>query len=260
MSKFIKVIPCLDVEKGRVVKGVNFINLKDIGNPAEMAATYQEAGADELVFLDISASHEGRGTRVDLAKTCREACSIPFVVGGGMSTLTDVGAVLEAGADKVSLGSAAVRSPQLIKEVASKYGANRLVVAIDAKKLRYAKGGVKGKWEVYVNGGRQSTDMDALEWARKVESLGAGEILLTSMDCDGVKDGYDIPLTRAIADAVSIPVTASGGAGTIEHFVEAVVDGHARGVLAASVFHYGQIDIREVKVALLDAGCEVNLA
>ena len=255
----VKVIPCLDVEKGRVVKGVNFINLKDIGNPAEMAATYQDAGADELVFLDISASHEGRGTRVDLAKACREACNLPFVVGGGMSTLADVGAVLEAGADKVSLGSAAARSPQLIREVASKYGSNRLVVAIDARKLRYAKGGVKGKWEVVISGGRESTDMDAIEWARKVESLGAGEILLTSMDCDGVKDGYDIPLTRAIADSVNIPVTASGGAGKVEHFVEAAIDGHARGVLAASVFHYGQISIHDVKEALQDAGCEVSL-
>ena len=262
MSK-IKVIPCLDVEKGRVVKGVNFINLKDIGNPAEMAATYQEAGADELVFLDISASHEGRGTRVDLALTCRQACDIPFVVGGGMKSLADVGEVLNAGADKVSLGSAAVRSPQLIKEVAGKYGSDRLVVAIDARKLKYAKGGAKrgtkGRWDVIINGGRESTDMDAIEWARKVESLGAGEILLTSMDCDGVTDGYDIALTRAIADAVDIPVTASGGAGKIEHFVEAVIEGHAQGVLAASVFHYGQISISEVKEALAKAGCEVNL-
>lgn len=259
LVSIIKVIPCLDVEKGRVVKGVNFINLKDIGNPAEMAAAYQDAGADELVFLDISASHEGRATRIDLAKTCRKACSIPFVVGGGMGSLADVGEVLDAGADKVSLGSAAVRSPQLIKEVAAKYGPDRLVVAIDAKKLRYSKAGTKDRWEVFVSGGRENTDIDALEWARKVESLGAGEILLTSMDCDGVKEGYDIPLTRAIADAVSIPVIASGGAGKIEHFVEAVADGHARGVLAASVFHYGQISIREVKEALQAAGYEVSL-
>ncbi|MCL2403201.1 MAG: imidazole glycerol phosphate synthase subunit HisF [Coriobacteriia bacterium] len=255
----IKVIPCLDVEKGRVVKGVNFINLKDIGNPAEMAASYQEAGADELVFLDISASHEDRATRVDLAKACRKACSIPFVVGGGMKSLDSVSEVLDAGADKISLGSAAVRSPQLIKEVSAKYGPNRLVVAIDAKKLRYSKAGTKGKWEVYINGGRENTDIDAIEWARKVENLGAGEILLTSMDCDGVKDGYDIPLTRAIADVVSIPVTASGGAGKVEHFVEAVADGHAQGVLAASVFHYGQINIKEVKEALREAGYEVSL-
>jgi len=255
----IKVIPCLDVEKGRVVKGVNFINLKDIGNPAEMASAYQKAGADELVFLDISASHEGRKTRVDLAKTCREATTLPFVVGGGMGSLSDVGEVLDAGADKVSLGSAAVRSPQLIREVATKYGSERLVVAIDARKLRYSKAGTKGRWDVYINGGRENTDMDVVEWARKVESLGAGEILLTSMDCDGVTEGYDIPLTRTVADAVSIPVTASGGAGKIEHFVEAVVDGHARGVLAASVFHYGKISIREVKEALQEAGCEVTL-
>jgi len=255
----IKVIPCLDVEKGRVVKGVNFINLKDIGNPAEMATAYEQAGADELVFLDISASHEGRGTRVDLAKTCRKACTIPFVVGGGMNSLESVGEVLDAGADKVSLGSAAVKSPQLIKEVAAKYGSNRLVVAIDARKLRYSKAGTKGRWEVFINGGRENTDMDAVEWARKVESLGAGEILLTSMDCDGVTEGYDIPLTRKVADAISIPVTASGGAGKIEDFVEVVADGHARGVLAASVFHYGKISIHEVKEALQEAGFPVSL-
>jgi len=252
----IKVIPCLDVNEGRVVKGVNFVNLKDVGSPAEMAATYQVAGADELVFLDISASHEGRGTRVDLARACREACTIPFVVGGGMSSLADVDEVLDAGADKISFGSAAVRNPQLIKEVAAKYGSDSLIVAIDARKVA---GAARDKWEVFIAGGRENTGVDALEWARKVESLGAGEILLTSMDCDGVKDGYDISLTRTVADSVDIPVTASGGAGKLEDFVEAVVDGHARGVLAASVFHYGQITIREVKEALQAAGCEVNL-
>jgi len=224
-----------------------------------MARAYQEAGADELVFLDISASHESRKTRVDLAKTCREACTLPFVVGGGMASLADVGEVLSAGADKISLGSAAVRSPQLIKEVAVQYGSERLVVAIDARKLRYSKAKTKGRWEVFINGGRENTDMDVVEWAKRVENLGAGEILLTSMDCDGVTEGYDIPLTRTVADAVNIPVTASGGAGKIEHFVEAVVDGHARGVLAASVFHYGKISIREVKEALQEAGCEVRL-
>jgi cyclase len=254
--KIIKVIPCLDVNEGRVVKGVNFVNLKDVGSPAEMAAAYQAAGADELVFLDISASHEGRGTRVDLARACRDACTIPFVVGGGMSSLVDVGEVLAAGTDKISLGSAAVRSPQLIKEVADKYGSDSLIVAVDARKVA---GAAREKWEVFISGGRENTGIDALEWVRKAESLGAGEILLTSMDCDGVKDGYDIPLTRAVTDIVDIPVTASGGAGKLEDFVEAVVDGHARGVLAASVFHYGQISIRQVKEALQAAGCEVNL-
>jgi len=258
----VKIIPCLDMNEGRVVKGVNFIDLQDVGSPAEMAAAYQEAGADELVFLDISATHENRSTRVDLAKACREACTIPFVVGGGMASIEDVSAVLDAGADKISLGSAAVRNPNLVKEVAAKYGSDRLIVAIDARRIPGAvdaQGSPVDKWDVVTAGGRESTGIDALEWAQQVEMLGAGEILLTSMDCDGVKTGYDIPLTRAVADAVGIPVTASGGAGTTDHFIEAVLDGHAQGVLAASVFHYGEISIREVKEALRDAGCKVTL-
>jgi len=252
----IKVIPCLDVEKGRVVKGVNFVDLRDIGSPAQMAAAYQQAGADELVFLDISASHEGRATRIDLAKMCREACDIPFVVGGGMANADDVAAVLAAGADKISLGSAAVRNPALVSQVSKAHGAQSIIVAIDARKV---PGAASDKWEVIISGGRESTGVDAIEWAREVEKLGAGEILLTSMDCDGVKDGYDIPLTAAIARSVGLPVTASGGAGKVEHFVEAVEEGHARGVLAASVFHYGEITVREVKEALQATGYPVSL-
>jgi len=254
----IKVIPCLDMNEGRVVKGINFIDLQDVGNPAEMAAAYQAQGADELVFLDISATFENRATRVDLARSCREAVTIPFIVGGGMATLEDVSAVLDAGADKISLGSAGIRNPELITQVSEKYGSDALVVAIDAKK-KEEPAGAEDSWEVVISGGREATGVDAIAWAREAEKLGAGEILLTSMDCDGVKGGYDIPLTRAVADAVSIPVTASGGAGTIEDFVEAVVEGGAQGVLAASVFHFGEISIREVKEALAAAGCEVSL-
>ncbi|MCL2680162.1 MAG: imidazole glycerol phosphate synthase subunit HisF [Coriobacteriia bacterium] len=253
----IRVIPCLDVEKGRVVKGINFVDLRDIGSPAEMAAAYQAAGADELVFLDISASHEGRATRVDLAQTTRAACSIPFVVGGGMASQDDVAAVLAAGADKVSLGSAAVRNPQLVKQVSECYGPDSLIIAVDARKVR---GSAADKWEVIIGGGRENTGIDVIAWAHEAEKLGAGEILLTSMDCDGVTGGYDIALTRAVADSVSIPVTASGGAGKIDDFVEAVVDGHAAAVLAASVFHYGRITVREVKEALRAAGFSVNLS
>jgi len=251
----IKVVPCLDTNEGRVVKGIEFIDLRDVGDPAEMAAAYESAGADELVLLDITATYEERPTRVDVARRAREACTIPFAVGGGMKSLADVSAVLDAGADKVSLGSAAFREPQLIRAVSDLYGPARLTIAIDVRKVP----GAGDKWEVVINGGRELTGYDVIDWARKVVELGAGAVLLTSMDCDGVKDGYDIPLTRAVADAVSVPVTASGGAGKVEDFVEAVVEGHASAVLAASVFHYGEISIREVKEALRAAGIEVNL-
>ncbi|MCL2655469.1 MAG: imidazole glycerol phosphate synthase cyclase subunit, partial [Coriobacteriia bacterium] len=240
----------------RVVKGIEFVNLRDVGDPAEMAAAYEAAGADELVFLDITATYEERPTRVDLARRTRQACTIPFAVGGGMKSVDEVAAVLDAGADKVSLGSAAVRDPQLVTAVSKLYGPARLVSATDVRKV---PGAPQEKWEVVINGGREFTGIDVVDWARKVVDLGAGSILLTSMDCDGVKDGYDIPLTRAVADTVSVPVTASGGAGKVEDFVEAVVDGHAAAVLAASVFHFGEISVREVKEALRAAGLEVNL-
>ncbi|MCL2882229.1 MAG: imidazole glycerol phosphate synthase subunit HisF [Coriobacteriia bacterium] len=252
----IRVIPCLDTNEGRVVKGIEFVNLRDVGDPAEMAAAYEAAGADELVFLDITATYEERPTRVDLARRTREACTIPLAVGGGMKSVEDVAAVLDAGADKVSLGSAAVREPHLITAVSELYSPQCLTIAIDVRK---APDAAKDKWEVVINGGRELTGIDVVDWSRKVVDLGAGAILLTSMDCDGVKDGYDIALTRAVADAVTVPVTASGGAGKVEDFVEAVVEGHASAVLAASVFHFGEISIREVKEALRAAGLEVNL-
>lgn len=252
--KKVRVIPCLDVSNGRVVKGVNFVDLQDVGSPSEMAAAYQKAGADELVFLDIDATHEDRATRTDLAQSCRSACDLPFVVGGGMTSLADVDEVLTAGADRISLGSAAVRNPQLVREISETYGSERLVVAIDARRVPGTK-----SWEVVIAGGRDTTGLDAIKWASQLESLGAGEILLTSMDCDGVKEGYDISLTRAVSDAVTIPIIASGGAGKLEHFVQVVLEGHAQAVLAASVFHYGQISIAEVKQALREAGCEVSL-
>lgn len=256
VSSPVKVVPCLDTNEGRVVKGVNFVDLRDVGDPAEMAAAYEAAGADELVFLDITATYEGRPTRVDLARRTRQACTIPFAVGGGMKSIEDVSAVLDAGADKVSLGSAAVREPRLISAVSARYGSPRLIIALDVRKT---PGTADERWEVVINGGREFTGIDAVQWARKVVDLGAGAILLTSMDCDGVKGGYDIALTRAVADAVPVPVTASGGAGNVEDFVEAVVEGHASAVLAASVFHYGEISIREVKEALRAAGVEVVL-
>ncbi|MCL2332492.1 MAG: imidazole glycerol phosphate synthase subunit HisF [Actinomycetia bacterium] len=253
---YIRVIPCLDMNKGRVVKGINFVNLRDVGDPAEMAAAYEAAGADELVFLDITATYEKRPTRIDVAQRTREACSLPFAVGGGMRNESDIRDVLEAGADKVSLGSAAVRSPQLIRSASNLFGPARLVIAIDARKTPGAAG---DKWEVVIRGGRDRTGLDVVEWARKAESLGCGEILLTSMDRDGKKDGYDLALTKAVVDAVSIPVTASGGAGKAEHFVEAVLEAGVDAVLAASVFHFGELSINEVKRAMKAAGIEVRL-
>jgi len=248
-----RVIPCLDVDKGRVVKGTNFVGLRDAGDPVELAERYDAEGADELVFLDITASHEERDTIVRLARTTADNVFIPFTIGGGIRSLKDAQAVLDAGADKVSVNSAAVRRPGLVEELADTFGAQCVVLAIDAK--RTAAGG----FEVYLNGGRVATGNDAVEWAREGAERGAGEILLTSMDRDGTKNGYDIELTRAVADAVDVPVIASGGAGRLEHLSEAIAQGHADAVLCASIFHYGEYRVREAKDHLHAAGIPVRL-
>ncbi len=249
-----RIIPCLDVFEGRVVKGVQFVNLKDAGDPVELASFYDEAGADELVFLDITASHEKRKTVIDVVSRTAEKVYIPFTVGGGLSNIDQIKDILSAGADKVSLNTAAFNNPSLVNEGAEKFGTQCMVVAIDAKKMEG-----KDDWEVYLHGGRTPTGVSALDWAQKVEELGAGEILLTSMDCDGGKDGYDLPLTSAIAERVRIPVIASGGAGTMEHFLEALTKGKADAALAASVFHYREFSVREVKEYLAKNGVEVRL-
>lgn len=236
-----RIIPCLDVKNGRVVKGVNFVNLIDAGDPVEVAKIYNEAGADELVFLDITATHEARGTVIEMAKKVAETVFIPFTVGGGIKSVDDFRELLLQGADKISINSSAIRNPQLISEAAQKFGSQCVVVAIDAKRNEY------GSWNVYINGGRIDTGLDALEWAKKAESLGAGEILLTSMDCDGTKNGYDIELTKTISENVSIPVIASGGAGNMSHFKDALTDGKADAALAASLFHFREIEICDLK-------------
>jgi cyclase len=246
-----RIIPCLDVKDGRVVKGVSFVNLRDAGDPVEQARVYDAEGADELVFLDITASHERRDIVLDMVRAVAESVFIPFTVGGGIRTVEDMRAMLLAGADKVSVNSAAVRNPQVIADSALEFGSQCVVVAIDAK--RAADG-----WQVYVNGGRIPTGLDALRWAQQVAGLGAGEILLTSMDADGTQAGYDVGLTRAIADAVPIPVIASGGAGTLEHFYDALIEGHADAALAASLFHYRQLSIAEVKAYLAQRGVPVR--
>ena len=246
-----RIIPCLDVHNGRVVKGVNFVNLRDAGDPVEIAAAYDKAGADELVFLDITASSDARATVVDMVRRVAEQVFIPFTVGGGIRTVEDFKALLREGADKISVNSAAISNPQLIAE---KFGSQCVVVAIDARRRT---DGAEG-WTVYKNGGRIDTGLDAVEWARKAQKLGAGEILLTSMDCDGTKAGYDIPLTRAIAQNVSIPVIASGGAGKMEHFKEALTDGMADAALAASLFHYKELEIGQVKEYLQKEGVAVR--
>jgi len=253
-----RIIPCLDVKDGRVVKGVNFVNLRDAGDPVEQAMIYDAEGADELVFLDITASHERRGIVRDMVRRVADAVFIPFTVGGGLCTLKDIWMILAAGADKVSINSAAVRRPELITEGAKRFGSQCIVVAIDAK--RKHEGHEKGheRWEVYINGGRVPTGLDAVTWAREVEARGAGEILLTSMDCDGTQNGYDIPLTQAIASAVSIPVIASGGAGRLEHFYQALTTGKASAALAASLFHYRQLSIAQVKAYLAARGVPVR--
>jgi cyclase len=248
-----RIIPCLDVNNGRVVKGVNFVNLIDAGDPVECAKVYDKAGADELVFLDITASSDNRDTVVDMVKAVAKQVFIPFTVGGGIRSVEDFRKILNAGADKVSVNSAAVKNPSLIKEAAEKFGRQCVVVAIDAK--RHEKGG----WDVYLNGGRVNTGIDALKWAKQAEELGAGEILLTSMDCDGTKAGYDIELTRAVSESVGIPVIASGGAGTMEHFLSAFREGKADAVLAASLFHFKEIEIKDLKQYLRDNGESVRL-
>ena len=247
-----RIIPCLDVNRGRVVKGVNFVNLIDAGDPVECAAVYDRAGADELVFLDITASSDARNTVVDMVEAVAKRVFIPFTVGGGIRSVEDFRTILNAGADKVSVNSAAVKNPQLIKDAAEKFGSQCVVVAIDAKRTG-------DSWEVYLNGGRVPTGIDAIEWARKAEALGAGEILLTSMDCDGTKAGYDLELTRAVSESVNIPVIASGGAGTMEHFLDAFRDGRADAVLAASLFHFREIEIADLKKYLRDNGESVRI-
>ena len=253
----VRLIPCLDVKDGRVVKGVNFVNLRDAGDPVEAAKAYDAAGADELCFLDIAASHEGRAILLDVVTRTAEACFMPLTVGGGVRTVDDVRTLLAFGADKVSINTAAVQRRALVKEAAEKFGDQCIVVAIDAKKV--SKPGGKDRWEIFTHGGRNATGLDAVVYAKEVVALGAGEILLTSMDRDGTKSGYDIALTRAIADAVTVPVIASGGAGTLDHLVEGIRDGGATAVLAASIFHFGEFTIAEAKRHMAKAGLPVRL-
>ena len=251
-----RIIPCLDVKNGRVVKGINFVELRDAGDPVEQAKVYDEAGADELVFLDITATHEARETVMEMARAVADQVFIPFTVGGGIRTVEDMRAILRSGADKVSVNSAAVRNPELITEGATAFGSQAIVVAIDARRV---PGVLPAKWEVFVSGGRKATGVDAVEWAREAERRGAGEILLTSMDGDGTQEGYDVTLTRAIAEAVTIPVIASGGAGQLHHFAQALTEGGADAALAASLFHYKQMTIAEVKGYLHGQGIAVRL-
>jgi len=253
-----RVIPCLDVDRGRVVKGTNFVDIRDAGDPVELAARYDAEGADEVVFLDITASHEGRDTIVELARHCAEELFIPFTIGGGIRSEDDVRALLSAGADKISLNSAAIKDPSLVTTCARRFGSQCVVVAIDAKRIEAGSGDTP-RWEAYINGGRTPTGLDAVEWAMKVASLGAGEILLTSMDRDGTKDGYDLSLTKAVSDAVNIPVIASGGAGTLEHMVEVIKEAGADAVLAASLFHYRECTIGQAKAYLAGRGVPVRL-
>ena len=249
-----RIIPCLDVKNGRVVKGVNFVNLQDAGDPVEIGEAYDKAGADELVFLDITASSDDRKTVVDMVRRVAEKVFIPFTVGGGIRTVEDFRVLLREGADKISINSSAINRPELISEAADKFGSQCVVVAIDAKRRADGSG-----WNIYKNGGRIDMGIDALAWAEKVTRMGAGEILLTSMDCDGTKAGYDIELTRRVADLVPVPVIASGGAGRLEHFYDALTDGGAEAVLAASLFHYKEQEIREVKEYLNEKGVSVRL-
>lgn len=249
-----RIIPCLDVHAGRVVKGINFVNIRDAGDPVEVAAVYDKAGADELTFLDITASSDARSIMLDVVSRVAEQVFIPFTVGGGIRTVDDFREILKAGADKISVNSAALKRPALISEAAWRFGSQCVVTAIDAKRRKDGNG-----WEVYLNGGRVNTGKDAVEWAIEAERLGAGEILLTSMDCDGTKNGYDIELTRTVSDSVKIPVIASGGAGTMEHFFEALTEGRADAVLAASLFHYREMEICDLKTYLKDKGIEMRL-
>ena len=248
----IRIIPCLDVKDGRVVKGVNFVNLRDAGDPVEQAILYDKAGADELCFLDITASHEKRGILLDVVRRTAEACFMPLTVGGGVRTLEDIRALLLAGADKVSINTEAVKRPEFVREAAEKFGSQCIVAAIDAKET------AAGKFEVFTHGGRNATGIDAVEHAKRLTECGAGEILLTSMDRDGTKVGYNLALTRAVADAVNVPVIASGGVGTLDHLVDGVREGHASAVLVASIFHYGEATISAAKEKLAEAGLPVR--
>ena len=253
----VRVIPCLDVKDGRVVKGVNFVNLRDAGDPVEAAIAYDAAGADELTFLDITASHENRDTIYDVVTRTAQACFMPLTVGGGVRTIEDIRKLLRCGADKVSINTAAVARRAFVKEAAEKFGDQCIVVAIDAKKV--SKPAEHDKWEIFTHGGRNPTGLDAVDYAKEVVALGAGEILLTSMDRDGTRAGYDIPLTRAVADSITVPVIASGGVGTLQHMVEGIRDGHATAVLAASIFHFGQHSVREAKLYMAKAGLPMRL-
>jgi len=253
----VRVIPCLDVKDGRVVKGVNFVNLRDAGDPVAAAIAYDEAGADELTFLDITASHENRGIMLDVVRRTAEACFMPLTVGGGVRTIDDIRALLTSGADKVSINTAAVARRQFVKEAAEKFGDQCIVVAIDAKKV--SRPGEPERWEIFTHGGRNPTGIDAVGYAREVVTLGAGEILLTSMDRDGTRQGYDVALTRAVADAVSVPVIASGGVGNLDHLVAGIRDGHATAVLAASIFHFGEYSVRQAKEHMARAGLPMRL-
>ncbi len=252
----VRVIPCLDVKDGRVVKGVNFVDLRDAGDPVEAAIAYDAAGADELCFLDITATHENRGTMLDVVRRTAEACFMPLTVGGGVRTVDDINTLLRSGADKASINSAAVSRREFVKEAAEKFGDQCIVVAIDAKRV---KRGGSDRWEIFTHGGRKATGIDAIEYAQEVVSLGAGEILLTSMDRDGTRQGFDLPLTRAIADSVSVPVIASGGVGNLDHLVDGIREGHANAVLAASIFHFGQFTIRQAKDHMARAGLAMRL-
>jgi cyclase len=252
----VRVIPCLDVKDGRVVKGVNFVDLRDAGDPVEAAIAYDAAGADELCFLDITATHENRGIMLDVVRRTAEACFMPLTVGGGVRTVDDINTLLRSGADKVSINSAAVSRREFVKEAAEKFGDQCIVVAIDAKRV---KRGGRDRWEIFTHGGRNATGIDAIEYAQEVVSLGAGEILLTSMDRDGTRQGFDLPLTRAIADSVSVPVIASGGVGNLDHLVDGIREGRATAVLAASIFHFGEFTIRQAKDHMARAGLAMRL-
>ena len=253
----VRVIPCLDVKDGRVVKGVNFVALRDAGDPVEQATAYDAAGADELMFLDITASHEGRGAILEVIARTADVCFMPLGVGGGVRTVEDARRILRAGADKVSINTAAVENPSLLTATADAFGAQAVVLAIDAKNV--SKSGEPDRWEIFTHGGRNPTGIDAVVYAREVVTLGAGEILLTSMDRDGTRQGFDIALTRAIADAVTVPVIASGGVGNLDHLVEGIRDGHATAVLAASIFHFGEFSVRDAKEYMAKAGLPVRL-